>query len=62
MNPQKDLACDKRIAAPRYRSGSARRRCDLNASRSIPAPYKVDPRFSAFAQKIGVMPKVGPKP
>ena len=24
--------------------------------------YKDDPRFSAFAQKIGVMPKTGPKP
>ena len=24
--------------------------------------YKDDPRFIAFAQKVGVMPKVGPKP
>jgi hypothetical protein len=28
----------------------------------FPRAYKDDPRFIAFAQKIGVIPKTAPKP
>ena len=44
------------------RLDDARRRCDQLLSQSFPRAYKDDPRFIAFAQKIGVMPKTAPKP